>query len=1167
MKKRIIIDLAIIFIIGLLPILWLPGDSVLLGHDAGLAIDPLMHFLDRIHVWSQRFSLGTDQNGALLGAFLIHGFEALLAYLGLNLHFGQIVQFIFWFTLPGLAMYFFAASSFRDKKYLPLIASIIYMLNFYLLQGWFIAERTKFSIYIAFPFVLYFLIRYLTGKMKFLPSILFSGIILGIFNGGGSVPLYGGLLFSVTITFIYINIINLNLATLKRTVLYTLGVAAVYFILNAYWIIPYGFYVVGFYGRDLANVGGSEGILEWAKYLSAKSTFINLFRGQGIPDWYLNPFHAYSQKFLTNPILILGSFLLPILAYAAFIFIKNKRDAFFIYLLILISLVGILFSSGPESQFGFIYEAMVRFVPGFGLFRSAFYKFNYMVWFSYGILIGFTLDVVLSKIEAKYFKKHALAFSKIALILIVALYVLYHYPALDGSFLDYSHEPGKELTTRVNVPKYVLDFGRWVNAKDPNARYLVMPQLGNTNVVSYDWHYWSIAPLTSLLSRNSFVHNTALVPESERVLMNEMYAAFLRGDMESFRDFADVFAIDGVLLEKDYDWKNVAWGTIDPREHEETLKANPDLFTLEKSFGKWDVYKFSFRNESLRINSSTKLTYLQGKLGKVVSFPYFSPKSPLFISDIEGKNTEYYAKNASDIYLAPECVQCDLEYIGTPFSFYNPKLLPGSALYPFITFREEQVKASSKDFMSLLNFYITTANRRLIEVKWMVETRNKIGEIIPTVERYRGILEEIALHLNKDEAATIENRAAILVTYHIGQQIGLLDSIYREQILSVFERQALARAYNEILNIDRLAREKLWATTDMTNKKYIYDLPLTGEYEMFVKRGSLTYPDTDASDTVITFRGSQKELRPVETIGDWLSFGKVNLLNKKTFIAIKDGTLSNLVEQVVPSFTEGEEGIIVNNINATFTIDSLNKCFYYQFHDLEFLNTQYAVSFTYRNFSDNNSLSFFHQFEGDEMPRYGTKDFTLTNFRYANKFTKLITPKNGNIRLVFCNAYLSLQEIGTFEKQLNLELLPERQNLIEITGITFHKVSYPNVVLYKRQKDIEDINTVTNFSKIDPVTYEVNLTSSNMPISLMMRESYGKYWRVCDEKNKCLSYDDPSHFQNAGFANAWFMKDSSMGNKLNLYYYPQRWYEIGTIITFASITLVLGICLRLFIKR
>lgn len=1169
MKKRIFIDVFIIFILGLLPLLWFQNGTVLLGHDAGLALDPLTHFLDRIYVWSQRFSIGTDQNGALLGAFFIHSFEALLTWIGLDLRTGQLIQFCFWFTLPGLTMYFFAYKIFPDRKYLALIASVIYMLNFYLLQGWFIAERTKFSIYAAFPLVLYFLIRYLTGKIGFLKTIIITGIILGIFNGGGSFPLYGGLAFTMLIVIAYINAINLNLKTFKKTVLYLLGVGILYVLLNAYWLIPYFFYISGFFNRDLAQAGGVEGALSWAKYLSSQTTFIHLFQGQGIPDWYLNPYHSYSHNFLWNPLLIIVSFLFPILAFGSLLILKIKREAYFIYLFILICLVGMLFSAGPESQFGFIYEALVRYVPGFAMFRSAFFKFNYMIWFSYALLIGFTLDYILSRIGQRYFKKHLFVFSKTALILLISGYVLYHYPVLNGSFLDYSREPGKELTTRVTIPPYVLEFGKWVNAQDPDKRFVVMPQLGNTSYVSYTWHYWSIAPLTSLLSRNSFVHNTALVPESERIIMNEMYAAFLRGDMESFSDFSEVFAIDSIVVQKDYDWKNATWGTINPEKYEKMLKSHPELFIHEKTFGEWEVYKITERKKSLRINSSTKLSFLQGKLGKVVSFPEFAPKSPLFMSDVENKNIDYYAQNATDIYLAPECIQCDLEYKEETFQYYNPKLLPGSIFYPFVTWREKRVETSAPDFMSRINYYITASNRRIIEIKWMVDSRKRIEQILPTIERYRQTLRQLALHLEEDDIAFTESRAAQMVMNHILQQVNLIDSVYNEPVMSIYQRQALAESYNEILEIERIAKKKMWVTEDMTNKKYIYDLPLTGEYEIYVKKGSLTDPSSDPKETTITFKDSSQVLKPITTIGDWLSFGKVDLDNKKTFIALKDGTMANLLDSQPPTFPEGQEGIIQDKNSFTFTTDSLNKCFQYQFHDLEFLDTQYVVSFAYRNFSDGNKLSFFYQFEGDDSLKYSVKNSTLESFRYFSRFTKLITPKDGNIQLNFCNGFLSLSELSTFEKRFDKELLPESKTLIEIKDITFHKVAYPNIVLYKKQKEVADVNTVKNFTKKDPVTYTVNLAKTDQPFSLMMRESYGKFWKVCDEKNVCLSFDDKSHFSNAGFANAWYLKDAGLSNQLTLYYYPQRWYILGTVLTFITIgVIIIGwLCIRILKRK
>ena len=1209
MKKRVFFDLLIIFFIGLIPFLWLRDGSVLLGHDAGLALDPLMHFLDRINVWSQRFSLGTDQNGALLGAFFIHGLEAFLAYIGLNLHWGQVVQFVFWFVLPGLSMYFVAHKLFPDKRYLPLIASVVYMLNYYLLQGWFIAERTKFSIYTAFPLVLYFAIEYLRGadrapapakgegtdrvkrrssparqawmtfraerdsggRMGLVKSVVLTGVVLGIFNGGGSLPLYGGLIFGLLVTFIYINLINFNLITLKRTLMFSIGVGIIYFLLNAYWIIPYAFYIVGFFGRDLALAGGTEGALTWAKYLSSQSTFINLFRGQGIPDWYLNPYHAYAQTFLTNPGLIIVSFILHILAFASLWFIKARRDAYVIYLVVLICLVGILFSSGPESQFGFIFEILITYVPGFAMFRSAFFKFNYMVWFSYGILIGFTIDYLLNLIELKFFKKYAFMFSSIALIILVLGYALYHYPTLNGSFLDYSREPGNQLTTRVKVPDYVFEFGKWINSQDPNKRYLSMPQLGENPYISYEWRYWSIAPLTSLLSRNSFVRNTALAPESERLLMNEMYAAFLRNDMQSFLDFTDVFAIDGIVLEKDYDWDNITWPTVNPEKYEVILDQHPDLFKKEKTFGSWIVYSLSSRAQSLRINSSTKLSFLQGKLSKVVSFPYFAPKSPLFMSDVELRNIDYYAQNATDIFLAPECVQCDLEYKEEPLKYYNQKLLPGSIFYPIITLREENVKRSSRDFASLASYYVFTANRRIIETKWMIDSRTRIDKILPTIERYRDTLRELRSHLSKEEwdkNAREENRVGQFVIHYLLGQVNLLDSVYKAEILSYFHRLALAEAYNEILAIEKLVNKKLWVTEDMENKKYIYDLPILGEYEIHAKIGSLTDPRIDPNDTTITIKNSDVELRPKSVVGDWLDFGTHNFSDKKILISLKDGTLVNYLDNLTPVFPDGTEGIKQNGNNFTFTVDSLNKCFYYYVRDLEYLDTQYVVLFKYRNFSDKNKLSFFHQVGGEEIFRYNIKDFELSTSRYFKTFTKLITPKDGNIRLYFCNGFLSLKEISGIKKEGELDLLPEGQTLVEIVDITFHKVAYPNIVLYKKQKDTIEEDTVESFTKNNPVTYTVNLTATDKPASLIMRESFGKYWRVCYDGIDCLSFDDKAHFSMAGFANAWYLNNGS-GKKLTLYYYPQRWYFLGTVITLsvAAITILGGIWLILLKRR
>lgn len=1167
MKKRIFFDLIVLFILGLIPLLWFKGNTIIVGHDAGLPFDPVIHFIDRFYVWSQRFSIGTDQSSALLGAFFIHGIEAALVRIGFSVQWQQKIQFIFWFLLPGLTMYFFVIKTWSKKKYLPLIAAIIYMINFYLLQGWFVAERTKFSIYVALPLIMYFMLGYLIGKKRLLPSILLSGLTLGIFNGGGSIPLYGGLMFAIIISYVYVFFIFRNFAVIKRVILYSLGLGIIYFLLNAYWLIPYIFYLSGFYGRDLANAGGSEGALTWARYLSSGSTFINLLRGQGIPEWYLNQYHAYAISFLSNPILIIVSFLFPFLAFLPLILIKNKRDTFYIYLLICIGLVGILFSAGPQSQLGIIFELFVKFIPGFAMFRSAFYKFNYIVWFAYAILIGYSLDAIFSFFEQKLIK-YSVIFTKVVLLVFTIGYLFYHYPLLDGSFFDYSHEPGKELTTRVEVPNYIFEFGKWINTQNPNKRYLVMPQLSDTTYISYQWGYWSIAPITSLLTRNSFVLNSALISENERLLMNQMYAAFIKEDIESFKDFADVFAIDGIVLQEDYDWQNKTWGTINPERYKNILNKYP-LFKHEKTFGKWLVYDLNDRNKSLRINSSSKLNYLQGELANIVSFPYFDPKAPLYSGDLKQKNNDYYVEQAKELFLAPECVLCDLQSKIAGFKFYNPKILPGSIFYPYVSYQESKVKQQSNDFMSLLNYYITVSNRRIIEAKWMVDTDQEIDNLLHTLERYKQSLVDLKNHLQKSnwsEDIDVENEAAQIITNHILQQVNLIDSVYKKDNVGFIQRSLLAQSYNEIIEIEKLARDKLWITEDMIHKKYTYNLPTIGNYEVYLKKSSLTDPIYNIDNTQITFKNINNILKPTKEIGnDWFYMGDVNLINKKLYLTLIDGTVTNLLDNASIHYPDGKEGILPDKNFYRFTTDSLNKCFYYNVDNLD-TTERYIVTFKYRNFSDKHNLGFIFQQADEQFLKYSIRDSYLANSWAWTEYTKIISIKEPDIRLNFCNGFLSLSELSTKESKQALSLLSNDQTILELSDINLHKVSYPNIILYKKQKTVNNQDDIVNFSKINPVTYTIDLKDNNKK-SIIMRESFGKYWRVCNEKNECLPFDDKSHFETSGFANAWYF-DKSFGKKLTLYYYPQTMFVIGVIITVISFIIVLGgICLTVLRRK
>ena len=1152
--------------------LWFKDGTVILGHDSGLPLDPITHFIDRFYVWSQRFGIGTDQSYALLGAFFIHGFEAFLSFLGLSMQLEQKVQFIVWFTLPGLSMYFFVHKIWPEKRYLPLIASIIYMINYYLMQAWFIAERTKFSIYTALPLVLFFLISYLTKKMDFLPSVIFTGLTLGFLNAGGSIPLYGGLIVAVLITYIYINLTYLNLETLKRTIFFAIGVSIVYILLNSYWLISYFFYILSFYGRDLALAGGSEGVLTWVTYLSKGSTFLNLLRGQGIPEWYLNEFHPYADVLLNNPFFKIMSFTFPILAFFSLVIGKLNRDRFYIYLLIFIALAGIFLSAGTNSEFGFLFEGFVRYIPGFTIFRSAYYKFNYIYWFSYAILIGFTLDYLFTKISEKIPRIWILKSSVILIALFILIYLTYHYPITNGLFFDYNSNPNGKLTTRVNVPNYVFEFGDWVNSQDPNRRYLIFPEINDSGYISHEWGFWSLAPVNSLLSKNSFVQNTGLLPESERLLLKQMYAAFLNKDFDSFFDFADIFAIDSIVVQKDYDWKSSLWGTTDPAAYEKILLGD-SRFRLEKEFGEWKVYKILGRDKNLRISVARSLNFIHGELGNVVSFPYFDPTVPLYISDTS--NDSSFAKVANGIFIGTNCIGCDLKEEDTGFEVYNPTLLPGSLLYNFfITRSEEKIRERSNDFVSRVNYFLTTTDRRSVEIKWMVEFKQNLSNLQPTLVRHNQTLEELREELSSADWGLDSSEAEDLakkVNGHLLTQSSLITSVHNDEMVTLENRLVLASSYEKLVDVMEMIKNKRWVTENESEKKYLFRLPVLGSYGIFVKKSTISDQTANTDKLSIFIRENEKFLKPISEVEDWINFGTLDINSNIIHLVFNDTTAKNLLENATPIFPPGNLGIIKLENSYAMTGDSINKCLSFPIKGLELVEKKkYIISFSYRNFTDDRTLSVSLDKDVRHDASLRTKETVLPSKQNWTSFKTSVLPITDDPVINFCNGFTSINELQGPGTWLNYEatnhgvIKPDDKVsyesgiiVTEIKDISFYEASEPNIILYKSGQGNKQNDVLIDFVKKNPVEYNVTLEKSESPVYLTMKESFGKYWQVCDGNGNCIPFDTKMHFANAGFLNTWYLKDG-VSSKLNFYYYPQRTFIIGSIISFVSYVMLLG---------
>ncbi len=652
--KNIILEIVLVLIIGLVPLLWFGlGNDIVIGHDAGYPLEPVSWTENRIYSWNESVNWGND-NSMTLGTLFVHAPEYLLAKLGVDDVLAQRIVFIFWASLMILSMYALTLYITRyDKKYrvFRLTSSILYLINFFVLQAWFIVERTKFSMLIAIPLVLLFLFRAVKKKNWLLNSVL-AALCLTIFNGGGSAfTLYGGF-------FLILIVLALSLTwffkfNIKKVISIFLVFGITFVIFNSYWIIPQIYFSLNNYGNALNEFGGLEATINWAKEISQNSSIENVMRLQGIPDWYGKDYHPYAINLLSSNFFKVISSLLPLLAFLPlYIYRNDKNFKAFSRFLGLLAIVAILFTTGMHMPFGLIYEQLLRHIPFFTTYRTPFYKFGYALWFAYSLLIGLTLNYLsnsnLLKIEFIYRVKHGfskvtLPWRSVTLILSILTLVSYTLPYFSSNIFKW-HE---NYSTLLNPPNYIYEYREWAKNTSLEGTTLILPKLDETNLVDkYEWGYYSIQPLPSILGDKPILTNSLNLSssEEEKIILESIYLS-LEKDPALFERLSELFKIDSILFRRDvseYD------SNLYSLENISSTLEGLDLFEKKHEWGKWELYtrkdsvqQITATSEIENIKADSELSYqLIKKIAQNIESDIFSINNEGIQSNIKILGTE-----------------------------------------------------------------------------------------------------------------------------------------------------------------------------------------------------------------------------------------------------------------------------------------------------------------------------------------------------------------------------------------------------------------------------------------------------------------------------------------------------------------------------------------------
>lgn len=1102
-KKARLIDVLFIFFLSLTPLLWFRPGMIMVGHDNIFPLNPKIFLEGRLSTWIEH-GFGNSQ-GLIMGSIPIHLIDFLPYFLGFSLETTQKMVYVFWFFMIGLSSYVLARTLNRENRLFQLATVVLYQFNFFLLQAWWIGERTKFSAYIALPLVLTVFLKVYKGELSVIRGVLYNSLILFIFNGGGlfGIPLYGGMFIAITVFIVFFSIVSFfrkQYVFIKKLFLLTIASVFGYIIVNAYYILPAFSQVHSQYQVDVGERGGIEGLISWASEISAFASPINLLRLQGIPEWYDNPEHPYAKYFFTNPILIFISFCWPIFTLFSLLLIKKGEKVTFMVYFFIMYLVGIIFTGGTHPPFGFVYTFFVKTVPGFGIFRTPYFKFAPAIFLATSVLIAMLVDRFHGKTKKLFF---------IGMILLV---LVYHFPYFTGNFFAWR----KGFSTRLHVPSYIFGFGEWLNKekKDDGRVLFVPPNNLGLQYSMYTFGYLSFQSLPSLMSNSSVVINNDKINSEERKLVAVLDDSLERNDTALFLKLASLLHIQYIVLQNDTytDPKLLTKG--DTGAYRITLTRG-NKFTFIKKLGEWEIYRIN-NEQNAKMFLTDRLYVFNADLEDFGKFHDFLRIPPNYVveQDVNGIQMNGSYRDIGVNLIVPRCLNCRLSS-RIDVQFPERNITPDSPLYKLVLLFEGWKTRNTDPKTAIYNALGLTL-KRASEINEMIIYGKELEEDF--INQYIKLLDTINENLGRLPTLAEKVQIAQDINYYLSAERNLLRPNLGIYVTHGRQTIMVGKIFSSITKIQKLIASYTILYEDTNNRLYQFTLPESGEFELILRKEELVPLITDKTSLGLTIdnifsRDITVESNSAKT--DWFSFGKVTLKKGLHTAFLSLPKARSLLHLLKPVSTE-------------FNNDKTNSCFGTNVRNFK-KDKEYLVIIQYLNDFSDNLLMFV--WEEENVNRRRLIDVAkLETGGLGSTIRETIKPSEGirDVHIAFCAPDLT-------------------QELIDAKfTVKIGEIIEPMLFLHPEIQRAGRIETVS-FRQTSSTKYEISYANNFGEQSvLVFAQRFDKDWELSKYQN--------THFRVNGYANGWIIP-ANTEEELLLQYRPQQFFYSGIIVSITAIFL------------
>lgn len=1151
-SKEFFAGIILFLAISCIPLLWFKGSEIIVGHDNVYPLNPKSFLYDRLFTYSENHGLGFDQSSGM-GSIIIHTIDSLPYFFGAPLQVTEKIVYMFWFFALLFSAFLFTYQMERwgyiKTPYMKYILPVLYACNFYTLEAWWIGERTKFSLMVMLPVFLLILFGLFWRNMQMMRLSIITALLFSIFNGGGwkGVTLYGGILLSA-LTFllftIFVDKTQEKFHLLRRFFLFSMITTIWFCLFNAYSLFPFLSHTLSQYQAEVSSKGGPQEVFGWVDDISRETSLINLFRFQGIPEWYGNPDHPYATIFTENELFISISFVFVVFIFISFLFQKDKQEQRIFSYISFFFIISIFFSAGSHKPFGIFYKLFILVIPGFAIFRGPIFKFGYAYWFAGGFLCAYVLSKLI-EIFVRYFakkKKPIIALKIFAVVLCVCLLFIYHFPFLTGNIFSWSKG---QLENRVEVPSYVYQAIQWIDQRPDSYRILLLPRANdNWKADTYNWKFFSLNPLTSLISRKPFVYNNSSYDAAESHMVNQLYDAILEENSPLINRLSQVLKIKYFIVRKDY-FSTLDWSPSEPFQiYANALRANQD-FSFIQNFGSWDIYELAVPIENNHVQLATALTIINRTEGAENALALQA-----YANAYSGNNTVIAEETSTisnlqlpqqSIFTFP-CVTCNLLLSPLEIRFPSISIFPDSPLYKYSQGIKSLVKHKSRENPTLYDFlgltliqtkYIEYMFRFSSESSWRKETAiaNSLASL---VDLYNNISTKL-----KQNQTTEEQDLTTL--YTVVQYIKTEHEIITNAIANkiddaIFTKKKYTQNYlrytNRYRDIYNKLTDYLQGINVITDKNFYPDIPQENVH-IFLKTNDETLVPSyktislNTDTRTLISQGIQKK---------FIDYGISSLpANKKISTQYNQQNLAVFLNEETdkPPYLMQEKcyGITIFNVNKKDIFDA---------------------HITYNNnFSDN-----------VQFVSYG----------------KDLINKGSDDKATYALAYLHLDRENTNTKDIIIRPdMDSKATFFGICGQELYKSYFGERIFFELYKvNVPELISASSkemtplplpryvVKKIDQTKYEITYPEAmnQNQYVLAMFEQFDSDWKVYTYDNRARTsvfdtwfkkpLDESFHFKANGYMNGWVIANAR-AKRIIIEYKPQKLFYQGIIVTLLSL--------------